>query len=451
MSVLTRRCLLSAPLGAPFVQARAQRPNFIIILTDDLGYQDLGCQGAGDLRTPHLDALAASGARFTDWYSNAPMCAPARAALMTGRYPQRCGVPTNNPVMPPSEIMISGLLKPLGYATGVFGKWHLGVTDDRHPNSKGFDEFFGFHTCNDHFSHRNYWFAQGGLSYHDLWHNRTEVWEEGRYSTELWTEKALEWLKANRSRPFLLYLAYSAVHYPMHAPRRYLERCSHIADFERRIYAAMLACVDDGVGQILDFLESSGLRENTFIVFTSDNGATREPRAGMNRQPAKAGSNGPHRGAKFSLFEGGIRVPAIMSWPARIPPKQVIREMVMSADVFPTFAAAAGAALPGDRTIDGRDILPVAAKRAASPHQQIYWAALGQAAVRRGKWKYIRNPIEADGTPEGLKPIGGGDSVFLADLSEDPGERKNLRHVMPQLVEELDRAVEQWLAEVKKP
>jgi arylsulfatase A-like enzyme len=237
----------------------------------------------------------------------------------------------------------------------------------------------------------------------------------------------------------------------MHAPRRYIERCSHIADPERRMYAAMLACVDDGVGRIVEFLQKNGLRENTFIAFTSDNGATRETRAGIDRKPAKGGSNAPHRGAKFSLFDGGIRVPAILSWPARIPAKRVVREMAMSADVFPTFAAAAAAPLPKDRTIDGRDILPVAAQDAAGPHREIFWAAMRQSAVRRGHWKYIRDPIEADGTPEGLKPLGGEDSAFLADLREDPGERKNLRRAMPQLAAELDSALEKWLADVKKP
>lgn len=157
MSAMTRRTFFPLAAGAPFVQTRRRRPNFIVILTDDHGCHDLGCQGATDVKTPHIDALAESGSRFTDWYSNAPMCAPSRAALMTGRYPQRCGVPTNYPVMPPGELMIAGLLKPHGYATGAFGKWHLRTTEDRHPNSKGFDEFLGFHTCNDHFSHRNYW------------------------------------------------------------------------------------------------------------------------------------------------------------------------------------------------------------------------------------------------------------------------------------------------------
>jgi arylsulfatase A-like enzyme len=443
--------LAANTVGFPSVQNTTARPNFIFIVTDDHGYRDLHCAGASDLKTPNLDALAASGARFTDWYANAPMCAPSRAAMMTGRYPYRCNVYGNSPVMPPTEITLAHIMKAQGYATGVFGKWHLGETPEGHPNSRGFDEFFGFHTCNDHFSHRNYWAAQGGLSYHDLWHNRTEVFEEGRYSSDLWTEKALEFLDANRARPFFVYLPYSAVHYPMHAPRRYLERFAHIADPERRVYAAMLASVDDGVGQILDFLDKHKLRENTFIAFTSDNGATREARAGFNKQPGKGGSNLPHRGAKFSLFDGGIRVPAIMSWPAKIPPKQVIREMVMSADVFPTFTAAAGAKLPTDRTIDGRDILPVAANRAKSPHNEIFWGALGQVAVRRGKWKYIRNPIEADGTPRGMKPLGGDDSMFLSDLGEDTGERHNLRHVMPDLVSELDRAASQWLEDVKKP
>jgi arylsulfatase A-like enzyme len=446
-----REFLLAGAAAAAPVHAAPSRPNFIIILTDDHGYHDLHCAGATDLKTPHLDALAASGARFTDWYSNAPMCAPSRAAIMTGRYPYRCNVYGNSPVMPASEVTIAHIMKAQGYATGVFGKWHLGETEG-HPNARGFDEFFGFHTCNDHFSHRNYWFAANGLSYHDLWHNRTEVWEEGRYSTEMWTDKAVEWLEANRARPFFLYLPYSAVHYPMHAPRKYLERCADIADPERQVYAAMLACVDDGVGRIVEFLDKNGLRENTFIAFTSDNGATRETRSGRNRQPGKGGVNLPHRGAKFSLFDGGIRVPAAMSWPARIPPRQVVKEMVMSADLFPTFTAAAGGALPADRTIDGRDILPVVANRAATPHKEMFWGGpSGQAAVRRGKWKYIRNPIEADGTDRGMKPLGGEDTQYLADLSEDPGEAKNLKRVMPDLANELDRSVGAWLEDVKKP
>ncbi len=453
--ITRRQALLAATAPAvsfPYVQTRPSRPNFILILTDDHGWNDLHCAGAADLQTPNLDALAASGTRFTDWYSNAPMCAPARAALMTGRYPYRCNVYANAPVMPASEITIGHIMKAQGYATGIFGKWHLGETYEGHPNSRGFDEFFGFHTCNDHFSHRNYWAGGQGASYHDLWHNRTEVFEEGRYSSEMWTGKALEFLNQNHSRPFFLYLPYSAVHYPMHAPRKYLERFAHLSDSERRVYAAMLSTVDDGVGAILETLEKYKLRENTFIAFLSDNGATREPRAGVNKQPGKGGSNGPYRGAKLSCFDGGIRVPAIMSWPAGIPSKQVIREFVMSADILPTFCGAMGGRLPRDRTIDGKDILPVVSNRAKSPHETVFWGGPShQVAVRRGSWKFIRNVIEGDGTDRGYKPIGGEDARFLADLSEDPGERKNLSRVMPQIASELERAADQWLEDVKKP
>jgi arylsulfatase A-like enzyme len=354
---MTRREALSLTFAAPFVQRAKARPNLIVILTDDHGYHDLGCQGATDVRTPNIDSLAKGGARFTDWYSCAPMCAPSRAALMTGRYPQRCGVPNNSPTMHEREIALPRLLKEQGYATGAFGKWHLGDNEFRHPNPRGFDEFFGFHVCNDHYSHRNYWFGGNGLSYHDLWHNRTEVWEEGRYSTELWTDKALAWLQ-RQQEPFFLYLAYSAVHYPMHAPRRYLERFAHLEP-ERQVYAAMLSCVDESIGRVLEFLDKRKLRDNTLIAFTSDNGATREPRAGRNREPAKGGINAPHRGAKFSLFDGGTRVPGILNWPARIKGGHVSHEPVMTADILPTFVAAAGGQLPQDRKYDGRDILPV--------------------------------------------------------------------------------------------
>jgi arylsulfatase A-like enzyme len=235
----------------------------------------------------------------------------------------------------------------------------------------------------------------------------------------------------------------------MHAPRRYLERFAHLADPERQVYAAMLACVDDNIGRVLEFLEKHKLRENTFIAFASDNGATREPRAGRNREPAKGGSNAPHRGAKFSLFEGGIRVPGILNWPARIPAKQVIQEPVLSADVFPTFTAAAGVSLPKGRTYDGRDLLPVATARAKSPHEALYWASGKQLAVRRGNWKWIRNVIEADGSTRGQQPLGGEDEIFLANLANDPGEAQNLRHREPAIAAELEKLAASWLTTVK--
>ncbi len=447
--MLTRRQVLAAP--GLLRAATSERPNFIVFLSDDHGYHDLGCQGAADLKTPNLDALAASGARFTNWYSNAPMCAPARAALLTGRYPIRAGVPQNGPALPRSERTIAALLKPLGYATALIGKWHLGSTPETAPNAHGFDYFFGFHSgCIDYYSHRFYWGEPKIVNYHDLWRNGAEIFEDGRYMTELITREALDFISGNRSRPWFLYVAYNAPHYPMHAPERYVARFPDL-DPERRMYAAMLAAVDDSVGEIMGLIRKLGLRENTMVFFSSDNGATAEPRAGWNQQPARGGSNRPFRGWKFSLFDGGMHVPAIVSWPGRIRGGQVIGEMASHLDLMPTILKAAGAPLPEDRTIDGRDILPVAAARARSPHDALFWSSGGQLAVRRGRWKLVKDGYLADGTPEGRRKFEGEDALFLSDLDEDPGETRNLRRQHPSLVDELLTLAQRWMQEVQRP
>src|SRR5256885_11819102 len=264
------------------------RPNIVIFLADDLGCHDLGCWGASDLKTPHIDALATGGVRFTNWYAAAPVCAPSRAALLTGRHPLRCGVPNNGPPLGPSEKTIASLLKTAGYATGLFGKWHLGSSDDTAPNAHGFDRFFGFHSgCIDYYSHRYYWGEPRTVNYHDLWRDRVEVFEDGQYSTEMFTREAVQFIQSNRANPFLCCVPYNAVHYPMHAPRKYVERFPGLGP-ERQTYAAMLAAMDDGVGQVVRTLRDLRLLENTLVMFTADNSATREPRAGLNGQPATA-------------------------------------------------------------------------------------------------------------------------------------------------------------------
>ncbi len=443
--MLSRRHVLGSAAAltrAPFVHAAApRRPNFLIFLTDDHGFADLGCQGAKDLKTPHIDALAASGARFTNWYANAPMCAPSRGALMTGRYPQRNGVAGNGMELRPTEKTIASLLKPLGYRTGITGKWHLGSSPQTVPNAHGFDYFFGFHSgCIDFYSHRFYWGEPKRVNYHDLWRNREEIFEDGRYMTELIAREARGFLLRGKGEPFFLYVPFNAVHYPMHAPRKYLERFPDIEP-ERRMYAAMLAAADDAVGEIMATVRKLGQIENTFVFFQSDNGATREARAGLNQQPATAGSNGILRGWKGSLFDGGMHVPAIMSWPGKIPAGQVIHEVGMAADVLPTFCAAAGAALPSDRTYDGQDMLPVAARRARSPHDAIFWSAGGkQLALRRDKWKLVLNGRDAAGD----------DTLFLSDLEADPGERTNLRHKHPALADELATLAKKWQEDAKR-
>jgi arylsulfatase A-like enzyme len=436
--------------GAPSAAA-ARRPNFIVFLTDDHGCTDIGCYGAKDLKTPNLDALAASGARFTNWYSNAPVCAPSRGALMSGRYPHRNGVANNGLPLRPSERTIASLLKPAGYRTAITGKWHLGDPGSESvPNAHGFDYFFGFHAgCIDFFSHRYYWGEPRRVNFHDLYRNREEVFEDGQYMTELIAREATGFLRRQPSQPFFLYVPFNGVHYPMHAPRKYVERFPATMNPERRMYAAMLGAVDDAVGEILGTVKKMGQLDNTFVIFLGDNGATREARAGLGGKPGTGGANSPYRGFKFSLFDGGMHVPGIMSYPGKIPAGQTVRELAMTVDVLPTILSAAGVPLPGDRTYDGRDILPVAAAKAKSPHDAIFWSSANQLAVRRGKWKLVKNgSLFADGT--GKERMQGDDALFLSDLESDPGETTNLRHKEPKLVDELATMAEKWLEDAKK-
>jgi arylsulfatase A-like enzyme len=445
MSNLSRRTLLATLAAAPAARAQSSRkPNVVVILFDDLGCRDLGIYGASDLKTPNADRIGRSGVRFDNWYSNAPVCAPARAALMTGRFPIRAGMPENGLNLPSSEVLIPGLLKPAGYATAAIGKWHLGDSPGSVPNARGFDYFYGFHSgCVDYYSHRYYWGEPRRVNYHDLWRNREEIFEDGAYLTERIAQESAHFIEAHRSQPFFLYAAFNAVHYPMHAPRKYVERFPALEP-ERQMYAAMLSAADDGVGQILQALEQAGQRENTLIFVLGDNGATTEARAGLNREPAAAGRNGPFRGFKFSLFDGGMHVPGMMSWPGVIPKDLVSREIVMTADILPTICHAAGAALPPDRIVDGRNVLPVAASGERSPHAEVFWANGGQLAVRRGKWKLVLNGIAYGRAPEDRKPLTGDDAIFLSDLDADPGETRNLRHQYPQIVDELSTMTYAW-------
>jgi len=439
--------------GAAAITAAAQsrrKPNVVLFLADDLGCHDVGCWGAEDLQTPHIDSIAASGARFTNWYSAAPVCAPARAALLTGRYPIRAGVPGNGPSLRASETTIAAALKPAGYATALIGKWHLGTTPDTDPNGHGFDRFYGFHSgCIDYFSHRYYWGEPRTVNYHVLWRDRTEIFEDGQYTTDLFAREGVKFVRDHRADPFFLYMPFNAPHYPMHAPERYKERFPKLAP-ERRTYAAMISALDDAVGQVLGALRELRLENDTLVLFSADNGATREARAGLDGKPATAGNNAPFRGNKFSAFDGGMHVPMAMRWPGVIPKGQVIRDLGSHLDLLPTICKTAGAALPGDRTLDGFDALPLAASGAKSKHDAIYWSSGGQLAVRRGPWKLVRNGKTFDGTPEGDKPLGGDDALFLSNLEHDPGESRNLRHENATVADELLTLVEQWTQRVKE-
>lgn len=432
---------------------RDQRPNVIIIMTDDQGYGDLSCMGNTDFQTPHIDDLAASGARFTSWYANSPVCSPSRASLLTGRYPGHAGVRSilaghrRATGLTPEAPTIASAVRELGYQTALVGKWHLGLQETSRPNQNGFDYFYGFMAgCVDYYSHIFYWSMADGRTNptHDLWENDREIYDNGRYFTELVSEKAVEKIRemSRRDGPFLLYTAYNAPHYPMHAPRKYLDRFPGLPE-DRRIMTAMLSAVDDGVGAITDELRRLGILEDTLIFFQSDNGPSRESRNWMDGRadPYYGGMPGGLKGHKFSLFEGGIRVPGIFSWPGHIPAGQVIDAPCAAMDLFPTVLRLAGGD-PGAYALDGRDLLPVLTEGADSPHEELFWEMEGQTAVRRGRYKLVLNGQLVETEPPQ-------EAVFLSDLSEDPGETVNLAGRMPELTQELTERALRWREEIE--
>lgn len=430
------------------------QPNFVIFLTDDQGYGDLSCMGAADFHTPHLDRLAASGVRFTNWYSNSPVCSPSRASLLTGRYPGNAGVRSilaghrTASGLPPEVPTLATALKQLGYQTAMFGKWHLGLAKGSRPEDHGFDEWFGFLAgCIDYYSHIFYWGMADGKTdpTHDLWENGQEVYRNGQYFTEMITEKSTAYIRkaVRNGRPFFLYVPYNAPHYPMHAPEKYLDRFPNLP-WDRRIMAAMISTVDDSIGEILDELERQGVLDNTCVFFQSDNGPSRETRNWLDgrRDPYYGGMAGALKGHKFSLYEGGISVPGIISWPGRIPPGKVIHEMGAAMDIFPTFLKAAGGN-PDEYELDGLDIMPMVTENAPTPHREIFWEMGRQTAVRRGKWKLVLNGQLVEGAPPE-------DEVHLSDLDADMGEKTNLKDKYPKLAADLKEAALRWRGQLEK-
>ena len=415
-----------------------KKPNVVVIMTDDQGYGDLGCMGSADLKTPNLDSLAENGVRFSSMYSASPVCSPSRASLLTGRYPARAGVRAilaghrKASGLTPAVPTLATALKKEGYSTGIFGKWHLGLKNECRPNSNGFDEFSGFLAgCLDYYSHIFYYgMCDGGVNpTHDLWENEEEVYADGEYLTERITRKAVDYIERHRDEPFFAYVAYNAPHYPMHAPQRYLDRFPDLP-WDRRIMAAMINAVDDGVGEIVKTLDSLGLTEDTIIYFQSDNGPSRESRNFLDgtEDPYYGGTAGIFTGHKFSLFEGGIRVPAIISWVGRIP-HRVIGAPHIATDIFPTVLEACGVD-DGAYDMDGISILGELTGGEECLHDYLFWEMEDQTAVRRGDYKLVLNGRVV----ESEKPRA---EVFLSDLSKDPGEKTNLASEMPGLCAEL--------------
>jgi len=401
-----------------------QKPNVVILFTDDQGTLDANCYGSTDLITPNIDRLAATGVRFTQAYAHT-VCCPARAALLTGRHPQRSGVRhwTQGNMHGPKginmaldEVTLAEALKAAGYRTALFGKWHLGAHRDFGPRKQGFDEFFGIRdgfidNYNHHFLH--------GKGYHDLYEGTREVHAEGKYFPEMMVKRSLEFLDRNKERPFFLYVPFNIPHYPEQALKQFEEPYKDMKDPARRSYGAIVTTTDHYVGQILDKLEALGLRDNTIVIFMSDNGHSEETgnrirvddhKSGLPKGhfygASGGGSTGKWIGQKGTFLEGGIRVPAIVSFPRRLPRSQVRGQLVTAMDWFPTVLELCGVEREADwPAIDGHSLLPIIESAdVESRYGGVLHFAWGKRwAVRDGDWKLIdgkRLVNLADARPE---------------------------------------------------
>jgi arylsulfatase A-like enzyme len=439
--------------------AFGEKPNFIVILTDDQGYGDLGCHGSQVINTPCLDQMATEGIRFTDFYVASPFCSPSRAALLTGRVPAKCGVPyvlfpTEHHGLPPDEITLAEQLQSAGYATGMVGKWHLGWRRELRPRQQGFDDYFGLLLTND----CEEWkvgepFRQlSNFEPLSLRHNDEVVEQpvDQTFLTEKYTQKAVEFIQRHRDRPFFLYLAHSMPHVPQYASPKFSGRS------QDGLYGDCIEEIDASTGRILKELRDQNLAERTLVIFTSDNGANVRnlDKPDINpRFPGRAfgGSNGRLRGGKGTTFEGGVRVPCIAWWPGTINGGRVENSPCSTLDLFPTFSQLSGAKLPNDRKLDGLDIshlLKTPKSEVVSDRLLTHYFGVQLQAVRQGKWKLFV-PIES--LPERRLPSLWFDhqpGLFarqhrtwqkptLYDIVADPSESNDLADQHPGIVSEL--------------
>jgi arylsulfatase A-like enzyme len=425
--------------------------NVVLIVTDDMGYADIGLHGGREIPTPNIDALMKSGTRFTDAYVTGPYCSPTRAGLLTGRYPQRFGHEFNvgpGPKLadfglPVTETTLADRLKAAGYRTAAFGKWHLGSAERFHPMSRGFDEFFGF--------------LGGQHSYMEVGPENDQLLDGRKpvasvtYLTDVLGDRAVDFIRRNRTSPFFLYLAFNAVHIPMQAPQKYLARFPKIQDPQRRTYAAMLSAMDDAIGKTMEAIRTAGLDENTLVVFLNDNGGPTMAGTTIN-----ASSNAPLRGSKRQTWEGGIRVPFAMRWTGRIPQGRVEHRPIIQLDVLPTALAAAGLQLPaGDAAnvapLDGVNLLPfITGSSLAPPHDVLYWRLGDHMAIRQGDWKLVKTQDGAlrEGTFDTIDSLA---DAQLFNLANDISESKNLAAAEPAKARELAEAWLRWNKQLPKP
>ena len=445
-------------LAPAFAAERPDRPNIVLLFADDLGYGELGCQGNPQIPTPHIDSIARNGVRFTSGYVTAAYCAASRAGLMSGRFQTRFGF-EHNPTgaycahpdagLPLSERTLARHLRDTGYVTGLIGKWHLGSHPKYNPMRRGFDEFFGF-THEGHYFVPPPWkgvttmlrrkalpdggqgrWVDGKVIYTTHMGNNEPDYdadnpilragqpvEEKDYLTDALTREAVDFIDRHKRKPFFLYLAYNAVHSPLQGADKYMDRFAHIEDIHRRIFAAMLANLDDSVGEVLAKLRAEGLEDDTLIFFISDNGGpTRE----------LTSSNLPLKGGKGDMWEGGIRVPFLMQWKGQLPAGMVYDKPVVSLDVFGTAAAIANAPIARNRPIDGVNLMPyLTGENKGRPHETLFWRARARTAIRVGDWKLVKNPG------------GRADAEWqLYYLAEDLSEENNLAGKQPDKFKEM--------------
>lgn len=429
----------------------SRKPNVVFILGDDLGYCDISMYGCKDIPTPNIDSIGKNGIKFTNAYVSAPVCSPSRAGLMTGRYQQRFGFEFNaGPLqrainnkdmgLPLTEITLAQAMKKAGYATGMVGKWHMGMNDRYMPTQRGFDEYFGFLFGANLYIDPNKpgvmsrpGAVEGGGStassrspQNPIFRNTTPI-EEDEYLTDAFSREAVAYIDRHQKEPFFLYAPFNAPHEPFQATQKYLDRFPNVKDERRRVYMAMVSALDDAVGAILKKLRETGLEKDTLVVFLSDNGCATY---------SGACTNDPLRFGKLTHLEGGFRVPFAMQWPGHLTAAAVSDQVISSLDLFPTALALAGAELPKDRPYDGVNLLPyLTGKTKGSPHEVLCWRNGPNAAVRKGNWKLFK----------------GGDHYWLFDLSKDIGEQKDLGAARPEIVEQLKKELAKWEAQMKQP
>lgn len=412
------------PLSIP---AAERPPNVVIFYADDLGWGELSCQGSKDIPTPHIDTLAKNGLRCTQGYVAATYCSPSRAGLMTAKYPTRFGHEFNSVANKSGLVLeertIANRMKDRGYATACIGKWHLGDGPQFRPMQRGFDEFYGT-LANTPFFHPTK-FIDSRMS-----PEIQQIDDPDFYTTDAYADRAVDWLNKHKDQPKFLYLPFNAQHAPLQAPKKYLDRFPNITDERRKLFAGMMAAMDDAVGRVLETIREQGQEENTLYFFIGDNGGPTQ---------STTSQNGGLKGFKMTTYEGGPRVPFLVQWKGTIPEGRTYDLPVMNLDVMPTALVAAGGTVDPAWKFDGVDLLPYfTGKKTARPHETMYWRFGEQWAIRHGDWKLV-------------KSRGGGPQPELYDLGKDPFESKDLATDDPEKVKTLQAMWTAWSNEQAPP